>query len=85
MKVIKKNGNLETYDSEKIKKSIANTSDDIRQPLTKADLNTLCSSINDIIYENHKESIAYIEIRKIVEKVLRENGFSEVASHYINS
>ncbi|MGM9975231.1 MAG: ATP cone domain-containing protein [Clostridiaceae bacterium] len=85
MKVIKRDGRFEDYDLNKIKRTICNASDDINQPLNEGDLKSICDLVEDDIYENFSESVPSNEIRNIIEKTLRSNGFSPVASSYINS
>ena len=85
MKVIKRDGRFEDYDLLKIKRTICNASDDIKQPLTEGDLKTMCDLIDDKICENYSETVPSNKIRDIIEKTLRSNGFSEVAASYINA
>ena len=85
MKVIKRDGRFEDYDISKIKRTICIASDDIYKPLTEGDLKSLGDLIDHRIRDNFTESVPSNEVRDIIEKTLRENGFSEVASSYINA
>lgn len=82
MLVIKKSGNLQDFQLEKIKTSIIRASDDINQPLNEADTHILAEKINNEIMKNYEEKIKWSEIRTIVVEALTSSGFSNVAKSY---
>jgi len=82
MLVVKKSGNLQDFQLEKIKTSMMRASDDINQPLNEADSHILAERINNKINANYKEKIKWSEIRTIVGETLISCGFSNVAKSY---
>lgn len=82
MLVIKKSGNLQDFQLEKIKTSIMGASDDINEPLNEADIHILAEKINNQIIKNYEEKIKWSEIRTIVVEALTSCGFSNVAKSY---
>lgn len=75
MRVIKRLGGVEGFDSAKIKTSIANTSDSINKPLNQGDLNTITNAVSQKIRSRFKDEITYIQIRDIVVEELRDGAF----------
>lgn len=82
MRVIKRLGGVEGFDSAKIKTSIANTSDSINKPLNQGDLNTITNAVSQKIRSRFKDEITYIQIRDIVVEELRDGAFFDIAKAY---
>lgn len=82
MLVIKKNGNFQNFETNKMKLSMMGASDDIDEPLNESDLKILSDKVMKTINSNYSEKISSADIHKIVIDVLNENGFANVAKAY---
>lgn len=80
--VLKKNKRVEPFDREKIQISLENVSDEIKEPLTKNDIDNIIKGVMKIIYQNEKNLICSFQIKKSVLKVLKELGFENIANNY---
>ncbi|WP_040212781.1 ATP cone domain-containing protein [Clostridium polynesiense] len=85
MRVIKRNGRAEEFDSSKIKTSLANTSDSINEPLTQGDLNSITNEVADKIKSRYKNEITYIQIRDLIIENLKNRAFFNIVKAYRNS
>ena len=84
MKVLKKDGTVQTCNLAKIKLSIACASDEARQPLTLSDLEILARDISKKMKSMGKDIIKTDEIHSIVYGTLIKGGFNTIAEHYKN-
>lgn len=82
MKVRKRNGKLQDFNTNKIKLTLERVSDEFGRPFTGADVNILIESIEKNITDMGEEIIDSAEIHKIVVKKLREFGFNGIANAY---
>ena len=80
--VLKKNKRVEPFDREKIQINLENVSDEIKEPLTKNDIDNIIKGVMKIIYQNEKNLICSFQIKKSVLKVLKELGFKNIANNY---
>lgn len=82
MNVIKRNGQTQAFNLEKIKTSLICTSSDIKQPLTESDLNNILAQIESLIYKMDTNQITYVQIHMTVLEVLSQLGFKNIANAY---
>ena len=81
LKVVKKDGRIEDFISEKIKVSISNCADDVKLHFNQKELDIIAKEVEDIIIKirgKDGQTSAY-EIRAVVTRVLRNMGYSKVA------
>jgi len=80
--VLKKSGEIQQFDIEKLKYSIVNASDEIEQPLNSSDANYIVNKIIEKFKNDGINIIKTINIRSMVIKELVNIGYSEVAHCY---
>ena len=82
LKVIKKDGRIEEFISEKIKTSISNCGNDVNLHLNQKELDLIAKEVEDIIIKirgNDSKTSTY-EIRGVVTRVFRDMGYSKVSN-----
>lgn len=85
MKVIKKNGKVESFSKNKLKVSLENSAKDINIFLTESDLNLILKDIIKIIKSINKDDLtSTYEVTGIVIQVLKDEGFEKIIESYIN-
>lgn len=85
MKVLKRNGQLQPFDMDKIALSMERVSDEIRQPLTRGDIKCICELIQTRLSERCQEVVLYTDMHDIAVDALRILGFSNMAKAYDES
>lgn len=83
MRIIKKNGRIEEFNLSKIRNSILNTSIEINEPLTEADLKIIEKEVLNILKVINREETSSYEIFAIVLKVLSKLGFNHLCKAYL--
>ena len=86
MLVIKRKGNIQDLDMDKISASIVNSADDIKFTLTQSDINIVLNQIKKNLAELTKgnRSTSTYEIRGLVYHSLIDNGFKAVVRSYMH-
>ena len=85
MKIIKKDGRLEEFNSRKIKTSIENSANEVGVVLNESDLIILSQDIERRIFKiREKELItSSYEVIGLVFSILKRDGFKSVLKSYI--
>lgn len=83
MLVIKRRGNKQDFQIDKIKVSIMRASDDIDEPLNESDISFIVSKVKDSINDKYSNEIKSSDIHNIVVEILNSTGFSKIAKAYI--
>jgi len=82
MKVIKRNGEYQDFDIQKIRLVLERVSDEIGESLNASDINAVSRVIlRDV--ERFGEAVPYGALHEIVAGALRESGFDDHADAYI--
>lgn len=81
MKVLKRNGNLQDFNLDKIKTTLICTAEDLKEPLNSSDLNNLLSEINKAI-NRYKDPISYKDVHNTVTCTLKDMGFLDMSRAY---
>ena len=84
MRIIKKNGRVEEFDISKIKYSVLNASNEIKQPLTDSDIKIIEREVIKILKILNREETSSYEVFSIVLNILKELGFNDVGKAYFN-
>lgn len=86
MKIVKRNGQLEDFDANKIysalikaTQSVYVVSDDLRQNLAR-----IAKRIEGQLVESHSENVTISMIQALVEDKLLSAGYLHIAEHYIS-
>lgn len=86
MKIVKRNGQLEDFDANKIysalikaAQSVYVVSDDLRQNLAR-----IAKSVEAQLEETHSENVTISMIQALVEDKLLSEGYLHIAEHYIS-
>lgn len=86
MKIVKRNGQLEDFDANKIysalikaAQSVYVVSDDLRQNLAR-----IAKSVEAQLEETHSENVTISMIQALVEDKLLSAGYLHIAEHYIS-
>lgn len=82
MKVLKRNGNLQDFDLEKIRTTLICTADDLKEPLNESDIHNLLTEINKAINTKYKDPISHKDIHNTVILTLKEMGFLDMSVAY---
>jgi transcriptional regulator NrdR family protein len=85
MKVLKRTGNLEDFNLEKVKISIKGAAEDFKEPLTESDLNFIAAQVEKGIFGKHQNQVSYRDIHFLVVDVLKLVGFPNIALGYDQS
>ncbi len=81
MKVLKSDGSLQDFEIEKIGLGMSRASDECDESMTAGDMHVLSKYILESIPEG-EHVISSSDLKKLVERVLEENGFHDVAQKY---
>ena len=84
MKVRKRDGLKEEFDSSKIKMSISNTSISANESLSQEELNSIVNDVVNTIKSRFTGEISNTKIREIVTEELKNRGFTTIATNYSN-
>lgn len=86
MHIIKKNGKIEEFLSTKISTSVSNCAAELETQLTEGDLKHIIKKTVDILHSLDRENspTSSYEVKCVVYRVLRENGFKNIAQEYMN-
>ena len=86
MKIVKRNGQLENFDANKIygalikaAQSVYVVGDDLRNNLAR-----IAKSVEVELEESHSENITISMVQALVENKLLSNGYLQIAEHYIS-
>ena len=86
MKIVKRNGQLEDFDANKIygalikaAQSVYVVGDDLRNNLAR-----IAKSVETELEESHSENITISMVQALVENKLLSNGYLQIAEHYIS-
>ena len=82
MKVIKRDGRLQTFDLNKIKTSISRASDDADQPFNESDIDNIAKGIEEGIVGLQVDTIDAETIHSLVLSELEKTGFNVVSKYY---
>lgn len=85
MEVIKKDGRLQSLDSNKIATSILNATSSSKSLLNESDINILVEDIVKVIETLRSEygNTSSYEITGVVVEILKRDGFDDIISEYI--
>jgi len=83
--ILKNNGEIEDFDHEKLFLSIANASDEIKEPLTSGDIHSIVNEAIKIFLSKNTPVISSCEIREAVLRALKKLGFLDIYKSYRNS
>lgn len=85
MKIVKKDGRLEEFNSKKIKTSIENSANDCDAVLNESDLKILVSDVEKTLINIRKDSLitSSYEVTGAIFEVLKRDGFNKVLKAYI--
>lgn len=83
MKIIKKSGKAEEFNSSKIKRSILNASNEINEPLTDSDLKIIEREVLNVLKTINREETSSYEIFAIVLNVLKKLEFGNIGKAYL--
>jgi len=73
---------IEVFDEQKLSISIANASDEIKEPLTTDDITNIARTVVHKLQDTHKKLIDTATIRNIVLETLMQLGFEHVYANY---
>jgi transcriptional repressor NrdR len=82
MKIIKKNGSIQDFENVKLEQSITRASDDIKQPMNRADVKRTIVRVEQIIKALREDNTSAYEVFAVTIHVLNEEGFCAVADAY---
>lgn len=82
--VIKKNGQIQKFNLDKVRLSIERASDEAKTPLTASDINYVSKVIVKKLESIYLSPLQSNTIHKIVVKSLKDTGFKKVADYYKN-
>ena len=84
--IIKRDGRLENFDTEKIKRSIKNSAKDCNIDLNNSDVDYIYKVINNriicFIQSNNRHILSSIEIRSFIIESLKICGFNKISEEY---
>ena len=83
--VLKKLGNVESFDKEKIFHSIAHTSDSAGAKMNSSDVNIIVEDVLKKMKSIKRNVYPTKEIRGYVEEALEEEGYKKVLEEYKNN
>ncbi|KAJ51287.1 transcriptional regulator NrdR family protein [Clostridium tetanomorphum] len=84
MEILKKKGNIEKFNEDKLKTSILNAARDSDNPLNESDINSISKDIVDTLKKLNKNYTSSYEIFGITVNSLKKNGFKNIAKQYAN-
>jgi transcriptional repressor NrdR len=80
--VLKRTGSVQPFDIQKLKYSISNASDDIKQPLNSSDIHYVLNSIVEAFKDENLNIIESKKLRAMVINKLKDIGYIAVANNY---
>lgn len=80
--VMKRDGRMQQFDDRKLKDSMANASDNAKQPMNEGDLNNVLRMVKKSISDMGQKVILSKDLRILVLGTLIKQGFSKVADEY---
>lgn len=81
--VVKRSGNLEKYNDEKISRSIKNAADRSDMQINSSDLNLILKDVAGSLFGDGKSRVRKTtDVRDIVLEVLANQGFSKIRDAY---
>ena len=85
MKVVKKDGSIESFDANKIANSILNATRDKKALLNESDIKIIIEDVIDRIkkFRGENDSTSSYEITGVVISMLDRDGFDDVISSFI--
>lgn len=85
MKVVKKDGSIESFDANKIENSILNATRDKKALLNESDIKIIIEDVIDRIkkFREENDSTSSYEITGVVISMLDRDGFDDVISSFI--
>lgn len=83
MNIIKKSGNIETFNNDKLFTSIYNASLDAHTPLNQSDINIIIDFIISTIKKLRNDYTSSYEVSSLVIKALCTYNFLPVAKSYL--
>lgn len=87
MYIIKRNGEKEKFNKEKIITSIKNTARDCNYPLTYSDIKYISGTAESELRKllKHKEILSSQEIKMVLYESFKKCGFNKIAKTYIET
>lgn len=82
--VIKRSGNLEKFNPDKITRSIKNAADSNKQQLNTSDIEILMQDVAKSMKELNRKVFRTDEIKEFVKKALTEEGYSQIYDSYVS-
>ncbi|MBU5591960.1 hypothetical protein KQI89_09285 [Clostridium sp. MSJ-4] len=83
MKVIKRSGNLEEFNEEKLKTSILNAASDAKSPLNQGDIKCIIKEICNEVNRIRNNKTSSYELFALTASVLKKHGFKKVVKEYV--
>jgi transcriptional repressor NrdR len=80
--ILKRTGSVQPFDIQKLKYSISNASDDIKQPLNSSDIHYVLNSIVEAFKDENLNIIESKKLRAMVINKLKDIGYIAVANNY---
>lgn len=82
--VIKRSGNLEEYNSDKVMRSIKNAADRNNKQLNSSDVEILIKDIEKSMQEMDRKVFRTDEIKEYVKNALVSEGYSQIYDSYVS-
>lgn len=82
--VIKRSGNLEEYNSDKVTRSIKNAADRNNKQLNSSDVEILIKDIEKSMQEMDRKVFRTDEIKEYVKNALVSEGYSQIYDSYVS-
>lgn len=82
--VIKRSGNLEKFNPDKITRSIKNAADSNKQQINTSDIEILMQDVDKSMKELNRKVFRTDEIKEFVKKALKEEGYSQIYDSYVS-
>lgn len=82
--VIKRSGNLEEYNSDKVTRSIKNAADRNNKQLNSSDIEILIEDIEKSMQEMDRKVFRTDEIKEYVKNALVSEGYSQIYDSYVS-
>lgn len=82
--VIKRSGNLEKFNPDKITRSIKNAADSNKQQINTSDIEILMQDVDKSMKELNRKVFRTDEIKEFVKKALTEEGYSQIYDSYVS-
>lgn len=80
--VLKRTGSVQPFDIQKLRYSISNASDDIKQPLNSSDIEHIINHILEVLKTKNLNIVESIKLRSMVTDELKDIGYIAVANNY---